>query len=709
MTSTSTPTPSSNNNNPNHNPQTNDLTDFQSQSQSQSLDNNPNAPTNNTNSAVNTARAAAAAAAAAAVAAGGGYTGASANPSDNQLAGLVEAATAAAGEQDGNGGSGAWQGGYTGDEGGFGEGFGGAGRQLRGMQGMQGMQGMGGSGRGGKRKRGVGGSGAGGVGDMDGTGALDPAIMGDAGHGFEHLEGNNGNGGHGHGHAGSVGGSGGDGLDIRQFPPQQSLADARLAGVHSAAALFRQRPSTAKKYTRPPMSKLFSSLELSPENFLYLQAEAKAFMLDDNHPERRDCVGQRGRGDTEMVKLRLWNCVREFLESGNGDRFFGEHVVNEGMPPRQLIWPRDAQQVISLVIPLLRRMVTNERQRQYANETRRGGGGGGGGGTDEGGKRVKGGIQRDTQAHVQQGHAQPQNQQMSENLELGFLDLLLEGYPTDWNTVSQSYNTYNTDLQLDNLGSISGLKHSDWLGLVGAVDSHYQVVHQGIGSACSEPCENYDVDRIIGSEALGQAGWRIPGTDMVGRNEFATGITRDIHRIIRSNLTKREDQIQAQPSLSTPDEHHQNHQPNEPTTTTTTTTNTTNDFPQNNHPITLRINILRHGKRILPRHDLPADQCPDLISLRAKIHQSYHAHLPSPHTQNQNSTNNAGLVEESLLDTLRFKVLLAEGLVDVRNDGEWMIALMAAGTVDWMDGELRVVGEVDSGGGGGEDALEGGE
>ncbi|OCL13506.1 hypothetical protein AOQ84DRAFT_105993 [Glonium stellatum] len=171
-----------------------------------------------------------------------------------------------------------------------------------------------------------------------------------------------------------------------------SVTDARAAGVHSAAALFR-RPSgnTAKKYTRPPMSKLFMSLQLSPENFLHLQAQAKTYMLDPEHPERQNCVGNRGKGDTDMVKLRLFNCVRDFLSDGVGERFFGENVEKPGerdaaeaaralgegedvaTEGRKWVWPRDGNKIVSLVTPLLRRMVTNERQRMYAIETRKGG------------------------------------------------------------------------------------------------------------------------------------------------------------------------------------------------------------------------------------------------------------------------------------------------------------------------------------------------
>ncbi|KAF1353504.1 hypothetical protein BDV97DRAFT_116865 [Delphinella strobiligena] len=167
---------------------------------------------------------------------------------------------------------------------------------------------------------------------------------------------------------------------IRQYHnPAESPhhLDARAAGVHSAAALFRPPSDSSKKYTRPPMSKLFSSLELSPENFLYLQAAAKQFMLDPDHPERQACVGNRGKGDSDMVKLRLHHCVREFLErDGWGEKYFG--VNAPGPDPdgdnaayqRKFVWPQDETRIVALCTPLLRRMVTNERQRQYAVESR---------------------------------------------------------------------------------------------------------------------------------------------------------------------------------------------------------------------------------------------------------------------------------------------------------------------------------------------------
>ncbi|RDL40539.1 uncharacterized protein BP5553_00518 [Venustampulla echinocandica] len=152
--------------------------------------------------------------------------------------------------------------------------------------------------------------------------------------------------------------------------PASATADARALGVHSAAALFRRPSAASKKYTRPPMSKLFTSLHIGPEQFLHLQAAAKAYMLDEKYPERSECVGSKSKGDTDMVKLNLFGCVEAFLEDeGWGERCFGPNSV--GAKERKLKWPQMKNKIISLVTPLLRRMVTNERQRQYAISTRK--------------------------------------------------------------------------------------------------------------------------------------------------------------------------------------------------------------------------------------------------------------------------------------------------------------------------------------------------
>lgn len=144
---------------------------------------------------------------------------------------------------------------------------------------------------------------------------------------------------------------------------------------NSAAILFREPSEKSKKYSRPPLGKLFNTLELSVEAFLELQNAAKDFMLDDNHPERRNVVGyKKSNINNDIAKLKLWNCVDEFLRLENvGEKFFG-HQVNINTPEapvRTFFWPQDHQRIIKLLMPLLRKIITNERQRVYAAESRK--------------------------------------------------------------------------------------------------------------------------------------------------------------------------------------------------------------------------------------------------------------------------------------------------------------------------------------------------
>lgn len=77
---------------------------------------------------------------------------------------------------------------------------------------------------------------------------------------------------------------------------------------------------------------------------------------------------------------------------------------------------------------------------------------------------------------------------------------------------------------------------------------------------------------------------------------------------------------------------------------------------------------------MLPRLDIPADECPDYPTLIGKIRQYYQQHH-----------------QLQYIPTLRLRALLDTGLVPVHNETEWTVALLAVTTMDWMDGELRVV------------------
>jgi hypothetical protein len=98
--------------------------------------------------------------------------------------------------------------------------------------------------------------------------------------------------------------------------------------------------------TGPAMSKLFTSLEISPEDFITLQAAAKAYMLDENFPERSACVGTKAKLDTDMTKLRLYACVKTFLDQeGWGEKLFGENAP--GGATRKNKWPQMQNKLVS--------------------------------------------------------------------------------------------------------------------------------------------------------------------------------------------------------------------------------------------------------------------------------------------------------------------------------------------------------------------------
>lgn len=149
---------------------------------------------------------------------------------------------------------------------------------------------------------------------------------------------------------------------------------------HSSVALFRDPATLAKKHTRPPMSKLYSSFNLEASAFLSLSDAAKKFMLDSSYPERQECLGVRGKSDSRVVRLELIGYVHQFLEEGAGAVFFPSRHENTNSEnqetsveesPRLYVWPQDRDQIIELCMPLLRRVVRNEQQRQYALTTRK--------------------------------------------------------------------------------------------------------------------------------------------------------------------------------------------------------------------------------------------------------------------------------------------------------------------------------------------------
>lgn len=51
------------------------------------------------------------------------------------------------------------------------------------------------------------------------------------------------------------------------------------------------------------------------------------------------------------------------------------------------------------------------------------------------------------------------------------------------------------------------------------------------------------------------------------------------------------------------------------------------------------------------------------------------------------------------MDGWKVKVWLPDGLLPVQNQKDWTIALLSTDAIDWMDGELKVLVEIDEGNG----------
>lgn len=128
-----------------------------------------------------------------------------------------------------------------------------------------------------------------------------------------------------------------------------------------------------------------------------------------------------------------------------------------------------------------------------------------------------------------------------------------------------------------------------------------------------------------------------------------------------------------------------------PPLTFSSSTDTPSTNPPTTSPLHLRINILQNGKRIHPSFGLPASQCPDIANAKQLLSRKFAGELPGIPSDPDADPNawNASV-------GWKFRVWLPEGLSTVENDGDWTLALLAAEKVDWMDGELKVLVDIEN-------------
>ena len=155
----------------------------------------------------------------------------------------------------------------------------------------------------------------------------------------------------------------------------------------------------------------------------------------------------------------------------------------------------------------------------------------------------------------------------------------------------------------------------------------------------------------------------------------ASSITRDVSRIIRESIAGRQDNA---PVAS---EQQYNHTP-QPFHAPTT---------ENGHnQVSLRVSVLQRGKRILPPLDLPASQCNHANAVKQLVLRRYPGQIPGV-----SFTEGSDAAAQHAVADWKLRVWLPDGLTPVQSERDWTIALLSADTVDWMDGELKLLVETD--------------
>jgi hypothetical protein len=498
-----------------------------------------------------------------------------------------------------------------------------------------------------------------------------------------------------------------DALQLSNFNAASNAPRPSVAAT-SAAAIFRQASTTSKKYTRPPIGKLYSSLELSPESFVHLQTAAKEYMLDEHHPERLDTIGQRGRGDTDLVRLKLWNFVKEFLDDlGNGQRFFGENVPNvEGQAPRTMMWPQDAEQIIKACVPVLRRMVTNERQRQYAMQARK---------ISDDMQGYESGKERRVARLASTKATGIPKLYRADILGLDILDLLNDGCVPGGYEAADWYSESARHPGLHNGLSSSALDERDYRILVANIDGHFRLFHNGNVSQCKEDCEAQAIERLLSWDRLYDPDIT---SDVRERQSRMDEIIQQLFGLVKSDLQSKPRELDSEALLqsdglaedrgrrdvtASENESGVNRmrlaRKADPKSTPKRRDRTSSEA------LELHVNLVStdasatsnpafHSiKRLADPFLLSGVSVPNLQALRSEVQKHFGKTLQQLRSIDASGASPSGKVNRG--DTeLSVKVWLPDGLVRVRDDGEWMVALLSAELVEWMDKEVKILVEI---------------
>ena len=398
-------------------------------------------------------------------------------------------------------------------------------------------------------------------------------------------------------------------------------------------------------------------------------------MLDENHPERRDCVGQRGKSDSDMVKLKLWHCVQEFLDQkGNGERFFGadatKAVAEEGA--RTMSWPEDAQHIIKTCVPLMRRMVTNERQRKYAVKSRKSGSETKAEGHGHGGRQS-----RTSPARATIAESDNPSTFTREKVDI-FGDRLIPDAPE----ASEWFNVYNDDGSLDRIFIKSGFPPVLFLPLIANIDGHCRLFHGSSGPQCTDSCKHRLIGRLLGLTIYQQSAPVRDPFETIG--ELFNVVLTHLIRINYWQSTAIPGAMTSASKTTTSARHASNANratPRKGTAPSDVGGGAQGQGRGQESALRLLVYLVRQDKCLLPFFDVPSSKCPDIEALRMQVEEHYGL---------------ATLQEKGVASLLeaKLKVWLPDGLVRVEDDGQWMVALLSADSVEWMGGQIRVLFDV---------------
>ncbi|KAI5283670.1 hypothetical protein KEM54_001940, partial [Ascosphaera aggregata] len=255
-------------------------------------------------------------------------------------------------------------------------------------------------------------------------------------------------------------------------------------------------------------------------------------------------------------------------------------------------------------------------------------------------------------------------------LDTGLLCLLYQGSPTptDRALLSHVYNSYNFDHQLDNLAVISGLKKSDWWGLVAVIESHFRLVHNCEPNQCFSHCQQYLIDRILASANFSNAEWK--GVEL--KRYILTSLVRDVlevmsttglhghglhHDVTQLTTGDDQDEVSVRSQLLEPQLR-----------------------PVGNVVIQINLVTGQDNKRVGPPIFVNQPESYRLDALLANAR----CQLTSSLQLDQQQT-----LDLSTALTFPVKVWMPDGLLPVNDEEEWQIALMTLLDTEWVDKQIK--------------------